>query len=166
VKTCLRDIKVGDILVLEDKQQIPADCVVLEVTNDTGSDEGFIQTAQLDGERNLKPKLPIKKAQQQIKEYFSEKVDINISCELPNPNLYHFEGSLQIVNRTPKKSDAFNLGLMNFIPRGALVMNCKMLAIVVYTGVDSKIILNQGHYSYKYSSIEKKLNSIFLIQIA
>ncbi len=44
-------------------------------------------------------------------------------------------------------------------------MNCKMLAIVVYTGKDSKIILNQGHYSYKHSSIEKTLNKIFLIQI-
>lgn len=40
-----------------------------------------------------------------------------------------------------------------------------MLAIVVYTGKDSKIIMNQGHYSYKYSSIEKKLNRIFSIQI-
>jgi hypothetical protein len=40
-----------------------------------------------------------------------------------------------------------------------------MLAIVVYTGKDSKIILNQGHYSYKHSSIEKTLNKIFLIQI-
>jgi len=46
-----------------------------------------------------------------------------------------------------------------------MVMNCTMLAIVVYTGKDSKIILNQGHYSYKYSSIEKKLNKIFLAQI-
>lgn len=64
VKTCLKDVKVGDILVLDDKQQIPADCVVLQVTNETDGDEGFIQTAQLDGERNLKPKLPIKKAQQ------------------------------------------------------------------------------------------------------
>jgi len=46
-----------------------------------------------------------------------------------------------------------------------MVMNCTMLAIVVYTGKDSKIILNQGNYSYKYSSIEKKLNKIFLAQI-
>lgn len=58
----LMHIKVGDILYLEDKQIIPADCVVLQTTNDIGSDEGFIQTAQLDGERNLKPKMPIKKA--------------------------------------------------------------------------------------------------------
>jgi len=33
----------------------------------------------------------------------------------------------------------------------------------VYTGKDSKIILNQGHYAYKTSSLEKKLNKMFLI---
>jgi magnesium-transporting ATPase (P-type) len=42
VNICLRDVKVGDILVLKDKEQIPADCVVLQVTNETGGFEGFI----------------------------------------------------------------------------------------------------------------------------
>lgn len=42
VNICLRDVKVGDILVLKDKEQIPADCVVLQVTNETGGYEGFI----------------------------------------------------------------------------------------------------------------------------
>jgi magnesium-transporting ATPase (P-type) len=45
VKTKLMDVKVGDILYLEDRQIIPADCVVLKVENDQGTDEGFIQTA-------------------------------------------------------------------------------------------------------------------------
>lgn len=70
-----------------------------------------------------------------------------------------------ITDRASQNTEKYNLGLSNFIPRGALCMNCTMLAVVVYTGIDSKIILNQGHYSYKYSSIEKKLNKIFSIQI-
>jgi phospholipid-transporting ATPase len=40
-----------------------------------------------------------------------------------------------------------------------------MYALVVYTGKDSKIILNQGSYKYKYSSIEKGMNIIFGFQI-
>lgn len=58
-----------------------------------------------------------------------------------------------------------NMGLTQFIPRGALVQNCQMVAVVVYTGQDSKIILNQGHYSYKRSSMEKKMNKIFSFQL-
>lgn len=69
VSTRLADIKVGDVLFLKDKSQIPADCVVLRTKNDTGSAEGFIQTAQLDGERNLKPKLPIKRVADIIDDY-------------------------------------------------------------------------------------------------
>ena len=66
VKTQLSNIKVGDIIVLGDKQQIPADCIVLKATSENGELGGYIQTAQLDGERNLKPKLPVKKAQEQM----------------------------------------------------------------------------------------------------
>lgn len=40
-----------------------------------------------------------------------------------------------------------------------------MVCVVVYTGKDSKIILNQGHYSYKISSLEKQMNRIFAVQI-
>jgi magnesium-transporting ATPase (P-type) len=42
VKTELQNIKVGDIIVLGDKQQIPADCVVLKATSENGGIGGFI----------------------------------------------------------------------------------------------------------------------------
>lgn len=40
-----------------------------------------------------------------------------------------------------------------------------MMAVVVYTGFESKIILNQGHYSYKVSALEKSMNFIFIFQL-
>ena len=52
----LQDVKVGDILLLKDNQLVPADCVMLGSKNGT---DGYIQTAQLDGERNLKAKIPV-----------------------------------------------------------------------------------------------------------
>lgn len=42
VKTELQNIKVGDIIVLWDKQQVPADCIVLKVENDNGELGGYI----------------------------------------------------------------------------------------------------------------------------
>lgn len=95
----------------------------------------------------------------------AKKVNIDVVSEGPNPNLYGFEGQLSITNKDSGKKENFNLTLPNFIPRGAIVCNCKMLGVVVYTGVDSKIILNQGHYKYKYSSIEKTMNYIFGFQL-
>ena len=54
-KTCLADVKVGDIIKIDDREQVPADCVLLQVADNKA--EAFVKTAALDGERNLKPKL-------------------------------------------------------------------------------------------------------------
>lgn len=53
----------------------------------------------------------------------------------------------------------------NFIPHGALVQNSQILGLVVYTGDDTKLKLNQGHYKYKFSQIEIKMNKIFGVQL-
>jgi magnesium-transporting ATPase (P-type) len=42
VKTQLSNIKVGDIIVLGEKQLIPADCIVLKATNANGEPGGYI----------------------------------------------------------------------------------------------------------------------------
>ena len=53
--TCLAELKVGDVIMVEDGEQVPADCVLLQVADKKA--ECFVKTAALDGERNLKPKL-------------------------------------------------------------------------------------------------------------
>jgi len=37
-----------------------------------------------------------------------------------------------------------------------------ILALVLYTGSDTKLVLNQGNYKYKTSNTEINLNLIFL----
>ena len=39
-----------------------------------------------------------------------------------------------------------------------------VLALILYTGKDSKLVLNQGNYKYKTSNTEVNLNLIFLAQ--
>lgn len=99
-----------------------------------------------------------------MKKYFAGECEFEITCEGPSANLYAFEGTLNVSDKQGY-NDNFNLSLPNFIPRGAMVKNCTMLGVVVYTGKDSKIIMNQGHYKYKFSSIEKSMNVIFGFQI-
>ena len=111
----------------------------------------------------MKPKLPVKKVHEHMELFFKQEVDFKVSCEGPDPNLYHFDGTISIIDKNKQVLDVLKLGLSNFLPRGAIVCNAEIYALVVYTGKDSKIILNQGHYSYKTSSLEKKLNKMFLI---
>ena len=48
-------LRVGDVIVLDHDNFIPADCIILQTDDPNG--QCFINTSQLDGERNLKPKL-------------------------------------------------------------------------------------------------------------
>jgi P-type E1-E2 ATPase len=50
----IAQIRVGDILNLEDGETIPADCILLASHHLNG--DAFQMTAALDGERNFKPK--------------------------------------------------------------------------------------------------------------
>lgn len=53
--TTADQLKVGDVLKIENDEQLPADCMVLSTGDPIG--QCYISTSQLDGERNLKPKL-------------------------------------------------------------------------------------------------------------
>lgn len=55
---------IGDIIQLENGAQIPADCVVLHTDDSLG--QCYISTSNLDGEKNLKPKLAPQVTQNQL----------------------------------------------------------------------------------------------------
>lgn len=60
----------------------------------------------------------------------------------------------------------FNLDLLNFLHRGATIKNSgKVFVMVLYTGKESKIMMNNGKYKFKKSGVEKKLNLLVLCNI-
>lgn len=52
-----KDLKVGDVVLLHDKEVVPADILVLATNGDNGN--AFCSTATLDGERTLKVKYGV-----------------------------------------------------------------------------------------------------------
>ena len=59
-----------------------------------------------------------------------------------------------------------SLDLKQFIPRGSIVKNSwDVLAVVVYTGRDTKLMLNQGRYEFKISRLMYQLNVILSINL-
>ena len=59
-----------------------------------------------------------------------------------------------------------NLDLNQFLHRGSFIENSgHVYALVVYTGTDSKLILNLGRYVFKMSSFEKILNRIMVLNL-
>jgi len=168
-QTCLAEVKVGDIIKIKDQEQVPADCILLQVSD--CKPECFVKTAALDGERNLKPKL----ANELISENFDRmfgpkaqqaKVELEVTCIPPVKELYYFEGRLKA--SLPEEPEfKMNLDLNQFLHRGSYIENSgSVTALVVYTGKESKLIMNLGKYVFKMSSFEKILNKIMLINLA
>lgn len=57
------------------------------------------------------------------------------------------------------KQSVFDLDLQQFIPRGTQVKQSgAVYMLVIYTGKDTKQILNQGNYKFKYSLIDTAVN--------
>lgn len=89
-------MKVGDILCINDDTVVPADCVLIssDPTRPDNLGQCFISTGNLDGERNLKPKMSIVQAEKNLNSIFQGSTFIEINCpDKPNPDLYNFQNA-------------------------------------------------------------------------
>ena len=78
----------------------------------------------------------------------------------PNKDIYNFVGELK------QGSETNELELKQFIPRGSVLKYSQdTQAVVVYTGVETKLVLNQGKYKSKVSHIQYQLNTYMVINI-
>ena len=147
---------------------MPADCILLQVADK--KPECFVKTSALDGERNLKPKLANESLSNALDSIVGNgadqsKVNLSMNCIAPTKELYYFEGRLKAC--LPDQPDfKMNLDLNQFLHRGSFVENSgHVVAMVVYTGTESKLIMNLGKYVFKMSSFEKILNRIMIMNL-
>ena len=165
-------LRVGDVIKVKDDEVIPADCFVLASGSSLESQSGgqcYIATSTLDGERNLKPKIAIKEIQDDLFDIVTgqgKEIIMEVNCKAePIPDLYSFDADLKLVY-TDRQAPLIDLDLKQFVPRGAHVRNSECLyLLVLYTGNDTKLILNQGSYRFKQSHVDQMINKILAINI-
>lgn len=155
------DIEVGALLIIKENEQLPADLVLLGSSLENGS--CFIQTSSLDGEKTLKPKHSVKETagffcdSSNIVENSSDLCEFELYAQSPDQNLYTFEGSFSIRN------EKILLGPKQLLLRGSQLRNTKWaVGVVVYTGMDTKIMRNSERGRQKSSEIEKKTNKLII----
>lgn len=123
-KVSWMDVRVGDVLEIRNRENIPADLVMLSCSDPKGT--CFVMTSNLDGETNLKPRMvsPDLRAAVEASDDASAAaaglrggaggVDGGeggvlalaakgafVECDLPNQKLEHFDGTLAV--RTPNE---------------------------------------------------------------
>ncbi|GAC98262.1 phospholipid-transporting ATPase 1 [Pseudozyma hubeiensis SY62] len=181
-RTLWKKLEVGDIVMLREDEQVPADIVVLNTSDPDGN--AYVETKNLDGETNLKVRKSLKATMGIQSEEDAEHARFVIDSEPPHANLYSYNGLLKYTVSEPSKEGDFADALENLpqdssayaaaearsrrvepitinelLLRGCAVRNTEwIIGVVVFTGEDTKIMLNSGETPSKRSKIEKETN--------
>lgn len=158
-----KNVQVGDFVRLYNGDPIPADVVVLSTSDLDGA--CYVETKNLDGETNLKVRQALNCGRQVRHARDCEKAEFTIESESPTANLYSYTGSIRWDQRDPEFPDAPRkemvepITINNMLLRGCSLRNTEwVLAIVVFTGAESKIMLNSGITPSKRARLAKDLN--------
>ena len=159
-----KDITVGDMIRVRNNEEVPADIVLISCSDPEGN--CAIETKNLDGETNLKTKTSLACGGSNNLKRSTDLGNCKfwIECDAPNSHLYAFKGTIHyenydengtLINMDEKEAITND----NVLLRGTTLRNTKWaIGVVVYTGRETKIMLNSGITPTKSSRISRELN--------
>ena len=171
------DLYVGDIISIKENETFPADIILI----DSNLPEGicYVETGTLDGEKTLKLKEASKLTGSLYNTQGEKSVIFNMEgvvfADRPNPELYQLNGKMHLkYNNNLTISEELKvvdipLDSKQLLLKGAKLKNTQwVMGIVVYSGLNCKIMKNAKDPVTKYSSVEKLMNQalifIFIFQ--
>ncbi|OAG11063.1 phospholipid-translocating P-type ATPase [Paraphaeosphaeria sporulosa] len=179
-----RSLKVGDVVKLGKDQRVPADMVILksysadsetathsaETPADAGaSGEAFIRTDQLDGETDWKLRLTSPLTQNlDVGEY----TRLRVTAGKPDRKVNEFYGTVELQHKRSRDYDPHEqqppaneeaqsspLGIDNTIwANTVLASSCNVLAVVIYTGPQTRQALSTSASRSKTGLLELEIN--------
>ncbi|XP_043952350.1 phospholipid-transporting ATPase ID-like [Gambusia affinis] len=150
------NVQVGDIVKLESNQFVTADLLLLSSSEPLNL--VYVETAELDGETNLKVKQALTLTGEMgdsIEALSAFKGEVR--CEPPNNRLDKFKGTLTVNGQ--------NYGLDNdkILLRGCTLRNTEWcFGLVIFGGPDTKLMQNSGKTKFKRTSIDHLMNVLVL----
>ena len=147
------DVKVGDFVKIHDDEPIPADIIICATSEE--ENVAFVETKNLDGETNLKSRnaCPALTHLRNAKECADPKNSFRVDCEQPDNNMYKLTATVVTSH------DKYPIDLGQTLLRGTMLRHTKwVIGLVIYTGEDTKIVLNSGGTPSKRSKVERQMN--------
>lgn len=141
-----KDLRVGDMIQIQDNKRLPADVLVCGSGVPAGT-HCFVDTKELDGESNLKPKTVPRTllSNAQSLEALS-KLAFSLRCDMPNGNMHEWNGDVtwgDLDGQDKYSGEPENLNITNIIYADCVLRNTPwLIAMVIYTGEDTKIRQN------------------------
>uniref|UniRef100_H3BZ74 Phospholipid-transporting ATPase n=1 Tax=Tetraodon nigroviridis TaxID=99883 RepID=H3BZ74_TETNG len=150
------NVQVGDIIKLENNQFVTADLLLLSSSEPLNL--VYVETAELDGETNLKVKQALT-----VTGAMGDATDVlarfkgEVQCEPPNNHLDKFKGNLMTSGQT------YGLDNDKVLLRGCTLRNTEWcFGLVIFGGPDTKLMQNSGKTIFKRTSVDHLMNIIVL----
>ncbi|XP_075579594.1 phospholipid-transporting ATPase IK [Pelecanus crispus] len=152
-----RDICVGDIVRLRKESFVPADMLLL--CSSEPSSLCYVETADIDGETNLKFRQALLVTHQElVSEESMATFDGRVTCEEPNSRMHSFTGTLEW------RGETYSLDSERILLRGCKLRNTDVCyGLVIYAGFDSKIMRNCGKIKRKKTKLDRLMDRLVLI---
>jgi len=148
-------VRVGDIVRVQSEEPFPADLVLLASSEPEGL--CYIETANLDGETNLKIKQAIPETADLVSPGDLGRLSGRIRSEQPNSSLYTYEGTLTMDMGGGEKELPLNPDQL--LLRGATLRNTPWIhGLVVFTGHETKLMRNATATPIKRTAVERTVN--------
>lgn len=180
-----KDIVVGDLIRIHDGEEFPADIVFIKSA--AADHQCFIETSDLDGETTKKIKRALAFTSTMTEAELAN-IEAVVECDAPNIHLDSFNGKFTLkassartrqytlTSKVRRKSLLgrpldddlpFPLNETQLLPRGARLVNTPfIIGVVVYTGRDTKLVLNQQPVPLKFSYVERTTNKLLIALVA
>ncbi|XP_010209448.1 PREDICTED: phospholipid-transporting ATPase IK [Tinamus guttatus] len=151
------DIRVGDIVRLRKGNLVPADMLLL--CSSEPSSLCYVETADIDGETNLKFRQALLVTHQElVSEESMAAFDGKVICEEPNSRMHSFTGTLEW------RGETYSLDCERLLLRGCKIRNTDICyGLVIYAGFDSKIMRNCGKIKRKKTKLDHMMDRIVII---
>ncbi|CAJ0580954.1 unnamed protein product, partial [Mesorhabditis spiculigera] len=152
-----KEVRVGHIIRVDCDQLFPADLLIVASSEPQGM--AYIETSNLDGETNLKIKQALDNtAKMTSSNSIQELTGARIECELPSRNVNEFSGNLIY------KDDTRHFGMDQLLLRGARLKNTPWIyGAVIYSGHDSKLLMNSKSAPLKSGTIDRMTNRRIIV---
>ena len=148
-------VQVGDVVQVLNEEPFPADLILLSSSEPEGL--CYIETANLDGETNLKIKQAIPETAHLVnpRDLVKDLNNAQILSEQPNSSLYTYEGNLKNFRRGPD----IPLSPEQMLLRGATLRNTQWInGVVIFTGHETKLMRNATAAPIKRTDVERIIN--------
>eukprot|EP00741_Cyanophora_paradoxa_P010452 tig00000037_g10107.t1 len=157
------EVQVGDIVRCDRGEFFPADLVLLTSSGPSGT--CYIETANLDGETNLKVREALRATRECSTPAALAALSGAVECEGPNERLYTFSGKLAL------SAGEAAVGPENVLLRGCQLRNTEWVyGLAVYTGTDTKLMRNARERPVKGTNVERimtrQIVAVFVILLA